>query len=160
MERDLNTRQMQAYVGLCLFRFCIAQSVQDERLEALIDHLLSILVAEDLAHWEQKGTQLPLPGRGDPVPPSIVEQVPSEHAGRFVDLLNSSVEVGIVDMYAKPTDEPAWFTSRCVELLKEADVELPSESPLDRYRAGSGPWGEPISDSDFKEFLNAYSRNG
>lgn len=66
---QLSTRELQAYGALCLF--CRAKHISHPALDHLLDHLLSLLVTENLSQWETTGAQLELSNRGFDLPEEI-----------------------------------------------------------------------------------------
>ena len=154
-----NTRQKQVYAAVCLWTFCIQLSIRHDSITELFRHLVNILTASSLPDWEQEGLELDIIGRGDPLPNDVEAVVPQEYLEALNSLVESCVEVGIVDMYGESTEQPGKFLEKCVSALKLAGVKLPNPEILVKYRAGSDPWGEAISESELNETLNAYGVN-
>ena len=154
MKSNYNIRQMQAYAAACLVVFCNHAGIKHDSVNQLIRHLLAMLTAISLPDWEQEGTKLDLTGRGDPLPTGIEETLKEEHREVFNSLVESCVEVGIVDMYLAGSDQPGYFLDKCVKIIRQFGLELPPVESLKRLRKGEGPWGEAIDEAELKEFLD------
>lgn len=165
MDKNLQllpTRKKQAYAALCLARFCVANRITHAFITRLVEHLLSVLVAESLPDWERKGTRIELTGRGDPLPKSVAEAVPEHLREIFYYLLDSVVEVGIVDMYGASSNEPFRFLCRCTDVLKKCNVELPALegclSPHHGEQQKSSGWGNPINIVEYNGVIDIYRK--
>lgn len=157
----LNTREMQAYAALCLAKYCASINVIHESIEALIEHLLSILVSESLPNWEQKGACLDITGRGDPIPQNLESIIPRNHLETFSRLVEYVVEVGIVDMYGANTKEPLRFLYKCTELLKSSGIDPPIMKEIgilpvkDTENVG---WGDTIGQAEYNKIIGNYRK--
>ena len=69
--KSLSIRRKQAFATLCLVEFCAASGIESAAVGELVEHLLSILVSDNLTEWEARGAKLELAGRGDPLPDSV-----------------------------------------------------------------------------------------
>ncbi len=152
----LNTRQKQVYAAACLWLFCVRLKIQHDSITKLCVHLVNMLTASSLPDWEQEGLELEIIGRGDPLPNDVEAVVPQEHIEAFSSLVESCVEVGIVDMYGESTEQPGNFLEKCVNMLELAGVSVPNPEIVAKYKIGNDPWGDPISESELNEALNAY----
>lgn len=157
LTNEFSIRQLQIYSALCLQRFCSKFAINHAAIEELFQHLVSIGTAENLSEWEQSGGRLRLAGRGDPIPMDIVSVVPSDVLGLFRVLIESCVEVGLVDMYGMPTEKPKCFAERCLEILDCVSVTAPSRDPIVRYFQGSDAWGEAVSQKELDDLLARYN---
>ena len=92
-------RQQQAYGAVCLAVFCRHSGVFDSAFSVLVDHLFSVLSAENLPTWEQAGACLELVGRGDPLPEAVVDRIDPASADQVAEAVEWAVETGLVDMY-------------------------------------------------------------
>jgi len=153
---SFNIRQMQVYAGLCLQRFCSHHRIDDPLIDELIVHLLEILVATDLSSWEHDGTYLAITGRGDPIPEVVSNSLSRDTLSNLRSLMESCVEVGMVDMYGEPTRKPLEFLETCISKLTRSGIPLPAFQPLKKHKKGTDHWGDSISKSDFEELLRAY----
>jgi hypothetical protein len=154
--RDLTTREMQAYGGLCLYRFCKAKGIRHESIDELIRHLLSILISDDLADWERRGAQLQLNGRGwDPLPVSLRDQLPEEIRDDFAEFVEDLVHIGFSDTYGAATRKPLKYLVKCLTYMDDHGVERPDVAELFRNRTPRGEtapdWGEVFSQERFDQ---------
>jgi len=157
--KNFNVRQLQAYASLCLWKFCNHLNVKHNSINELVRHLISILIANNLPEWEQRGVAIAITGRGDPLPQDVEKIIPVESVEIFNSLVESCVEVGIVDMYGASTNKPYEFVGHCVMLLKQSGIDIPSTDILEKYGRGNDVWGAPINDSEFSDILEIYGVN-
>lgn len=153
---QLTTRQLQLLAAICLVQYCRHFRIECESVRELVCHLCLMSSAENLAEWEQKGTLLDISGRGDTLPESVLSTLPSDRLGQFNELLESVVEVGLVDMYGAVTDQPKSFLLRCFDILRQAKVELPALGPIHLIDQNESGWGEPVSKEDLLAVLESY----
>ncbi len=146
----LSTREKQAYAGLCLARYCHASHIQHSAVDQLVDHLLSVLVSEDLPEWERHGAGLALSGRGDSVPDELAQVLDEETRPAFEELVEYAVEVGIGDMYGADTESPLSDLMRCVWVLHHAAVSLP-DIPASFGQQPKPGWGERLDLVDLED---------
>lgn len=151
-----NVRQMQAYAAICLWAFCRYYGIRHNSIELLIKHLMSILTTSNLPDWERKGSELAVTGRGDPLPIDVQEAVRQDNIELFNSLVETCVEVGIVDMYGGTTEQPKMFLDRCMTYIQRSGVELPSADYLSKFRRGDDSWGAAIEESELSDIMNAY----
>lgn len=156
LVNKFNIRQMQAYAALCLWQFCTCLGIRHNSINELVIHLLNMLSAQSLPDWEQRGSSLDITGRGDPLPEYVLEIIPTTSLDNFNELVESCVEVGIVDMYGASTDQPPKFLKNCIEILRRANIEFPSPELLSKYGRGSDPWGDAIDEDELRDILDAY----
>lgn len=157
--KNFNIRQLQTYAALCLWHFCRHLNIKHDAIDELILYLMSMFTAGNLSEWEQRGTEIVMTGRGDPLPEEVTNLLAPDCLEVFNSLVDSCVEVGIVDMYGACTNQPVMFVERCTEVLKHCDVDIPSTEDLDQYRRGTDEWGEFISDAELNEILDVYGVN-
>ncbi|WP_218834743.1 hypothetical protein [Burkholderia ubonensis] len=117
---------MQRYASSCLRRYCEVKGLSHPAVDALLDHLDSIETARDLAKWERKGALLELNGRGDPIPAGITSALSEDERNAFAVLVESVVEVGIVDLYGAKTDLPLRFLDKTMRILAQNGIPLPA----------------------------------
>jgi hypothetical protein len=122
MYENLTSRELQVLAALCLSKFCKHFGIDHEALSSLISHECSILIAKDLSSWDAAGANLYLPGRGDPVPADILHLVPDLIKKDFTELVECSVEVGIIDLYGADTKMPRDFLLRCTHILNRNNI--------------------------------------
>jgi len=151
-----NTRQKQVYAAICLWVFCVQLKIRHDSITKLFSHLVHMLTTNSLPGWEQDGLELDIIGRGEPLPSDVESVVPQDHLEVFNSLVESCVEVGVIDMYGESTEQPGNFLEKCVNVLKLTGVKLPNPEILTKYRVGSDVWGDAISESELNEALNAY----
>lgn len=156
LYNKFNSRQKQVYAAVCLWVFCVQLRVQHDSITKLFTHLVNMLTAGSLPSWEQEGLELDIIGRGEPLPSDVEAIVPEEYLEAFNSLVESCVEVGIVDMYGESTEQPREFLEKCVSILELFGVNRPNPEILDKYKIGNDSWGEAISESELNEALNAY----
>ena len=153
---SFNIRQLQVYAGLCLWQFCTHFQIRHFLIDELIIHLMKMITATDLTRWEQSGTSLGITGRGDLLPKDVSLLFTPDNLKRFNALIENCVEVGIIDLYGASTNQPLNFLRQSMKILSNSNVPLPPPDLLVKYKKGVNSWGEPISDLDLKEILDAY----
>jgi hypothetical protein len=142
---ELSTRELQAYGALCLANFCGAAGIRHRVIAELIVHLVSLLSADKLPDWEVAAARLHL--AGDALPSDVVRDVPANLIADFNAMVESAIEIGVIDMYGAPTQMPRRFALRCREILDKHGYEAPSASDvMIQTRPLEGPWGRPASD--------------
>lgn len=122
----MTTIQKQVFAAKCFSKYCEEKRIVHHSIDKLIDHLMSIENFENVIEWERKGAQLELCGRGDEIPKSVNSILSSKNKNYFIELLDSVVEVGIVDMYGAETEEPTLFLKKCITILKKNNVPIPT----------------------------------
>ncbi|MEM7351022.1 MAG: hypothetical protein AAF657_09470 [Acidobacteriota bacterium] len=143
---------MQACGAACLAKFCSEKGIGSTNVDGLIEHLLLLLACTDLPAWESSGAGLELSGRGDPLPDSLVNSLTPDLARDFQRLIESVVEIGLVDMYGAVTDLPAKFLAESQRLLESNGVQPPK--PEELFPEGGKEdlcgWGEPMIESEYR----------
>jgi hypothetical protein len=134
--KNLSTREMQAYGAACLARFCADKDISSPHIDRLIEHLLSVLICDDLPGWESIGSRIGLTGRGDELPREVQQVVRPILTEALQHLLESVAEIGLVDMYGAETERPFEFLIRTVDILESCDVQPPSIQKLFPTRDG------------------------
>ncbi|EMN5131464.1 hypothetical protein LGM58_21580 [Burkholderia contaminans] len=116
----------QLYASLCLRRYCEAKGISHPAIDALLNHLDSIVSSRSLVEWDSRGALLDLNGRGDPMPDDLKDALSSSDLiNEFSNLVDSVVEVGIVDLYGEKTDLPLRFLDRAMSILDRNGISLP-----------------------------------
>ena len=154
--RDLTVREMQAFAAICLWKYCRTLGIQHRHIDELFQHLIGILTTEHLTVWNQQGSLLEIAGRGDSLSAEVLSCVPLEHHDSFSRLVEWVVEVGIVDLFGAPTEQPAYFVSMCTKILQDTHVEVPRIDPLLGLPASNLPWGDAITAHEAAQLLRAY----
>lgn len=162
LYRMIPTRKKQAFAALCLAKYCSANKIFHFTISELIEHLLSILIYHNLSDWEDKGTKLKITGQGDPLPDSLKEIAPKDKLDKLNHLIESVVEVGIVDLYGATTDEPYKFLKECLRILEKNKISPPNVEEIfkltkDDNEKGDG-WGDPISHEEYDKILRIYRK--
>lgn len=156
MNENLNIRQMQLFSAICLARFCSSIGLVNSSIFRLISHLVEMSIAPDLMAWDRRGTTLEVTGRGDPLPFDITICVDIKDLVVLREIIDSSVEVGICDLYGNPTNQPFFFMNKCADILRNRKIELPSLEIIGSYRSGGGAFGDPIHNEDLSKILELH----
>jgi hypothetical protein len=155
---ELSTRELQAYGALCLATFCGAAGIRHRAIAELIVHFVSLLSADNLPDWEEAGGRLLL--AGDAPPSVVVRDVPGNLLADFNALVESAIEIGIIDMYGTGTQMPRRFALQCREILHKHGYAPPSASDVTvQTRPLKGPWGRAASDEASGRVLAACLRH-
>ncbi|HJX26336.1 MAG TPA: hypothetical protein VJ885_00365 [Thermoanaerobaculia bacterium] len=149
---ELSVRELQAYGAACLARYCAEKGIHSKHVEWLVDHLLLVLVSTRLPVWETAGTMFELTGRGEPLPPDLVELIPEGELSRFERLVSCVVKIGMVDMYGGDTSQSLRSARESREVLESADVKPPSVEDLfpSRQQGAERGWGEPVPGEQYR----------
>lgn len=122
---NLPPRDLQLYSSKLLHAYCAAKSIKHVAVDELIAHLNNFPESRDLAAWERKGAVLPLNGRGDDVPQDLSQSIPSQDIDDFCHVVDSAVEVGIVDAYGAPSELPVRFIEKIASILRKNNIDIP-----------------------------------
>ncbi|GKW11046.1 hypothetical protein [Pectobacterium punjabense] len=122
---ELSPRDLQRYASACLQAYCDAKLIRHPSIAALIAHLNDYPESGSLVEWERKGAMLPLNGRGDEIPQDLGLSIAPQDSEAFSFLVDSAVEVGIVDMYGAPTTLPAELAGKIAFILSKNNIDLP-----------------------------------
>ncbi|MEI7867965.1 MAG: hypothetical protein WCI11_08730 [Candidatus Methylumidiphilus sp.] len=151
---NLSTREKQAYGAMCLYKYCKIKGIAHQSINELLNHLVSILISEDLATWERKGAVLDLSGRGDPIPNSLTTYLSNDMIESFTRLVDYVVEIGFVDMYGRSSTDPLMYLQLALDVLYENKIQPPDIQELFPYRkprdSGSEAWGETVSKTEYE----------
>jgi hypothetical protein len=115
----------QLYASSCLRYYCEFKGISHYAITNLLNHLDEISTSHNLAEWDARGALLDLNGRGDPIPESLKSALSSEGLNEFATLVDSVVEVGIVDLYGAKTDLPLKFLDKVMQILEKNEIPLP-----------------------------------
>ena len=122
---DLSAIEKQLYGVRCLEAFVRTYEIQHPSVDRLLDHLKSI-GEYSFGRWERAGALLALNGRGDPAPSDLIEELPEDLRPDFLRLVDSVVEIGMVDAYAVDSISPLQFLLQAVAILEVHEVPLPA----------------------------------
>ncbi|RQQ02771.1 hypothetical protein DF107_35275 [Burkholderia stagnalis] len=120
-----SSEDKQLYASSCLRRYCELMGISHPAISELLDHLDSIASGKSLAEWDAKGALLDLNGRGDPIPVSLRSMMSGDDLIEFENLVDSVVEVGIVDLYGAKTNLPLKFLDKAMLVLERRGLPLP-----------------------------------
>ncbi|WP_025131675.1 hypothetical protein [Pseudomonas sp. PH1b] len=121
-----SVRDLQLYAAACLEAYCLSKGIAHPAVDDLVKHLEGYPEKDQLLAWERAGAQLALNGRGDDLPQSLVALLAPEDCEEFSSLVDSAVEVGMVDLYGGATDLPVMFLHKITALLRCNLIELPA----------------------------------
>ncbi len=116
---------LQLYAAACLEAYCLRQGIAHPAVDDLIKHLEGYPEKDRLLAWERAGAQLALNGRGDDLPASLVALIAPEDIETFSSIVDSAVEVGMVDLYGGATDLPVIFMGKIIAILRRNLIDLP-----------------------------------
>jgi len=126
--KDLSWEKKQVLAANCFRKYCEKYNLIDDAIDKLLKHLYSMEKYSNeynnLAIWEENGAVLELAGRGDPLPARLEQKIPKNKINEFKKILTYTVEVGLCDMYAAPTDEPYKYLIKCIKILEMNSIEF------------------------------------
>ncbi|RYJ41476.1 hypothetical protein [Flavobacterium beibuense] len=158
---DLNIREQQLIGALCIISFCQKYEIYHEDIQEFADHLLNILIADNLPDWEGEGLKLEIIGRGEPVSQSVENSIPLKLRDDFQKLVNNASEIGIVDMYGANTPAPFWAAQQCTAILAKHKIEVALSQEF-LNDTSTDRWGE-VWDAekfnDLKRYLQRYKQD-
>ncbi|MET3493396.1 hypothetical protein [Variovorax boronicumulans] len=114
----------QLYGVACLEAFVKKFDIEHPSINALLLHLRA-LEGSDFTTWEREGASLSLNGRGDMPPADLLKNLPKGLEQDFLSLVDSVVEIGIVEAYGEESALPLNFLQKAVEILSSHKVPLP-----------------------------------
>lgn len=123
--KKMSIAQRQIFAAECFLKFCSEKRIYHKSIDELVDHLFSIESYNNLVEWERKGADLDLQGRGVEIPKQVLEIIPARDLNSFCELLEYTVELGIVDLYGATTQDSFLFSKKCVSILVKNDSEMP-----------------------------------
>ncbi|NBF02334.1 hypothetical protein GV819_08510 [Pseudomonas sp. Fl5BN2] len=118
-------RQLQLYAAACLAAYCERKGIGHPSVDDLLKHLEGYPEKGSLLAWERAGALLALNGRGDDWPQELAALIAPEEVEAFACIVDSAVEVGIVELYGDSTDLPLTFVRKITSLLRRNAIELP-----------------------------------
>lgn len=138
----LSPRALQIYASKCLQFYCKAKLIRHRSIDELIAHLNNYPESDGLVDWERKGALLSLNGRGDDIPQDLALSIPPHDAEEFSYVVDSAVEVGIVDMHGTRTELPVKFIEKIALILTRNNIALPDpQEALIKSSALNSPTG-------------------
>lgn len=152
----LSIRQLQLYAAVCLRIYCNSRGISHAAIDELISHLFDLSIAKSLPDWEQRGLKLEIIGRGEPIPESVMAIVPDSDRRSFSELVEYSVEVGIVDIYGATTELPYKFACECLSILEGTGISKPSLEPVCRLGVEEDEWGDAYRSDEIDQVLQEY----
>ena len=150
--KPLSNRQMQAWAALCVQRYCATRGIRHPDIDALIQHLASILVAADLPEWAAELGRLRISGLGDPIPSDVLAAVPRRHQESFHKIVEFAVEVGMSDMFGASTGEPLRSMNGCRDILSTEFIKAPDLETVAVFDPEPLPWGNPATADAYAQF--------
>lgn len=122
----LRGRDLQLYAAACLRDYCEIKAIHHIAIDELLEHLMAYPTASPISNWQQQGALLALNGRGDELPQSLAAQVKANDLQEFSTLVDSAVEVGIVDLYGAHTESPLQFLLKMLRIFEKNRFNLPA----------------------------------
>lgn len=126
--KNLPVSEIQRYGSSCLRAFCAEKKISHPAIIDLLDHLESMHFSQNLPEWDRLGALLELNGRGDEIPADLEEILIKNKATDLTALVDSVVEIGIVDLYGGRTNLPIEFLDRAMTILEKNKIQLPAPS--------------------------------
>lgn len=120
-----SVRDLQLYAAGCLAAYCTGKGLAHPSIDDLLKHLKAYPEHDHLLAWEKAGALLALNGRGDDLPQELVALMSSQDIEAFSSIVDSAVEVGIVDLYGDSTDVPASFVQNIRSMLRRNGIDVP-----------------------------------
>lgn len=155
-KTKFSIKEQQAYGGICLVLFCKKYAIDSAEVNDYIHHLLHILRADNITLWERKGLELAIVGRGEPIPKEVLNLSPKEVRTDFMNLIEFSSEIGIIDLYGAFTRNPANFLKKCRKILKRHKILIPQLSAKGLNKNQKDLFGEPYSPEAYTQFLQMH----
>lgn len=138
--------------SLCVVAFCRHFGINHRFIDEWVAHQIELLRCDDLSDWSTSGTRLAITGLGDAIPDEVVKGVPENLRYDFQCLLESSTEIGTVDLFGGTTDHPSRFLSKCCSLLAKHQVP----APVSDVRIKVVDWGRPLDAAAFEHVIEGF----
>lgn len=122
---ECSVRDLQRYAAACLEAYCQGKGIRHPAVDELIQHLKGYPDRDSVLAWERAGALLALNGRGDDWPQDLVALIPPSETEAFSSLVDSAVEVGLVDLFGESTDLSVIFVHKIISILRGHSLELP-----------------------------------
>lgn len=120
-----SVRHLQLYAAGCLAAYCTGKGLVHPSIDDLLKHLKAYPEHDHLLAWERAGALLALNGRGDDLPQELVALMSPQDIEAFSSIVDSAVEVGMVDLYGDSTDLPAIFVQNIRSMLRRNGIDVP-----------------------------------
>lgn len=154
----LSIREKQALGALCILSFCKECNIKYIGVSELCNHLLSLLITENLMNWNNNGLTLNIIGRGEPFPEELNTILPYHLKDVFYDLVDNVIEIGIVDLFGEFTDYPNKFLTKALNIVKEQKIIL--DFPAGFFtELNQQIWGEVWSVTKYNDLISYIEKN-
>ncbi|EPL06502.1 hypothetical protein [Pseudomonas sp. CF161] len=120
-----SVRDLQLYAAGCLEAYCTGKGLRHPSIDDLLKHLRAYPQHDHLLAWERAGALLAVNGRGDDLPQELVAVMLPQDIEAFSSIVDSAVEVGIVDLYGDSTHLPASFVRNIRSMLRRNGIDVP-----------------------------------
>ncbi len=127
-DRELtgcSVRDLQLYAAGCLEAYCKGKGLRHPSIDDLLKHLNGYPETDDLPAWDRAGASLVLNGRGDELPHDLIALMSPQEIEAFSSIVDSAVEVGIVDLYGGSTELPVIFARKITSMLRRNAIDVP-----------------------------------
>jgi|GEM_PF-1318807 len=148
---NIGNREKQVIGALALYKFCKTYLIYDESVNQLLNHLIDILISENLDEWNNNGLQIEIIGRGEPLPNKIDSKINFDLKEDFYRLVDIVIEIGIVDLYGSDTMYPNLFLKQVFDILIKNKIEFPIPDILIKH-VQDNKWGKVWDINSFKKF--------
>ena len=143
---------MQFYAAICVHRFCRHYEVNDAELNRYIHHLASIMTMKDVVGWADSFDSSDIDKLAVCLPERFSAMMPTATLKDLEALIGYSAEVGLVDMYGAPTNDPQLFLRKCLAILDKHQIAVPDLQNLNPNREHE-EWGGIISKTELAVHL-------
>ena len=120
----LSIREKQAIGAICILAFCRKHNIKYKGIIELSDHLLNLLVSNDLLAWNEAGLNINIIGRGEPFPYELQNLLSKEISNILYSLIDNVVEIGMIDLFGELTSSPEMFLKESLKILTKYGVVL------------------------------------
>lgn len=146
----LSIREKQAIGAICILAFCRKYKIKHKGIFELSDHLLNLLVSNDLSIWNEAGLNIDIIGRGEPFTYELQNFLSNEIRSILYNLIDNVVEIGIIDLFGGLTSSPGFFLNQAISILKNHGVvlDLPNHMFSEKEQLS---WGEIWSIEKYKK---------
>lgn len=140
----LSIRAMSAIGVSCFKKYCRREAIWNADINLFCDHLLELLIADNISDWDEEFKKLNITGLGDVLPIEIKEKYPVHFD--TIDLISQNIrEISAFQIYGAWKPEASYkFLFNVADLC---DVSLEKEFMLECYKKHSheNGWGKPIN---------------
>ncbi len=151
-----NIRIKQAIGAMCIMSFCDKHGIKHDTIKELLNHLLKLLIVEDIPQWNEDGLNIEITGRGDDLPEALLNIIPENLYYDFFELVDKSIEIGIVDLFGAPSELPGKFLLDCLQILDKHNIafSIPKFLP----ETDINPWGKPLLVEEYERVIDHVKR--